>query len=108
MQYSSKIFFFEDKKDKSKVKLPAVVKKQDILSKIEGWFANFRENREKTKYLDNTIKSTVITQTEVTPSSKNIFQEELQREITEKTTSHEQTPLPNIQEQEMSNFNIGG
>ena len=93
---------------KSKVKLPAVVKKQDILSKIEGWFANFRENREKTKYLDDTIRSTVITQTEVTPSSKSIFQEELQREITEKAISHEQAPLPNTPEQEMSNFNIGG
>ncbi len=102
--------YFEDKKNnnKSKVKLPAVVKKQDILSKIEGWFANFRENREKTKYLDDTIRSTVITQTEVTPSSKSIFQEELQREITEKAISHEQAPLPNAPEQEMSNFNIGG
>ena len=102
--------YFEDKKNnnKSKVKLPAVVKKQDILSKIEGWFANFRENREKTKYLDDTIRSTVITQTEVTPSSKSIFQEELQREITEKAISHEQAPLPNTPEQEMSNFNIGG
>ena len=67
-----------------------------------------RENREKTKYLDDTIRSTVITQTEVTPSSKSIFQEELQREITEKAISHEQAPLPNTPEQEMSNFNIGG
>lgn len=100
--------YFEDKKDKSKAKLPAVVERQGILSKIKGWFANFRENREKSKYLDDTIIANVVTQTEATSPSKNTFLEELQRGFTKKSKSHEQTPLPNIPDQEMSKSDIGG
>lgn len=100
--------YFEDKKDKSKAKLPSVVEKQGILSKIKGLFANFRENREKAKYLDDTIRSNVVIQTEATLLSKNTFQGELQRGVTEKSKSHEQTPLPNIPNQEISKADIGG
>ena len=100
--------YFEDKKDKSKAKLPAVVEKQGILSKIKGLFANFREKREKAKYLDDTIKSTVITQAEPTSPTKNTFQTDLQRGISEPSKSTEQSLSTNLPDQEISKSDIGG
>lgn len=91
--------YFEDKKNKNKATLPAIIEKKGVLSKIQGWFAKFRENREKNKYLDNTIKSTVVTQTKETLSGKDVFKDELKKEITEKPKVYEQTSLSNIPKQ---------
>lgn len=100
--------YFEDKKDKSKAKLPAVIEKQGLLSKIKGWFANFRENREKAKYLNDTIKATTVTQAESTSQTKNAFQTDLQREISEISKSTEQSIPTNTPDQEVSKSDIGG
>ena len=100
--------YFEDKKDKSKAKLPAVVEKQGFLSKIKGWFANFRENREKAKYFDDTIKSTVVAQVEQNSTTKKSFQADLQRGISEPSKAVEQYLSAKIQDREMSKTDIGG
>lgn len=97
--------FYEDKKNKNKAKLPAVVERQGILSKIKGWFANFRENRENAKYLNDTIRANIVAQT--TPPDKSVFQYELQREVTEQSTPLRQTSLPNMSNKEMSKYEIG-
>ncbi len=100
--------YFEDKKDKSKAKLPAVVEKQGFLSKIKGWFANFRENREKAKYFDDTIKSTVVAQFEQNSTTKKSFQADLQRGISEPSKAVEQYLSEKIPDREMSKTDIGG
>lgn len=100
--------YFEDKQDKSKAKLPAVVEKQGFLSKIKGWFANFRENREKAKYFDDTIKSTVVAQVEQNSTTKKFFQADLQRGISESSKAVEQYLSAKIPDQEMSKTDIGG
>lgn len=100
--------YFEDKKDKSKAKLPAVVEKQGFLSKIKGWFANFRENREKAKYFDDTIKSTVVAQVEQNSTTKKSFQADLQRGISEPSKAVEQYLSAKKPDREMSKTDIGG
>lgn len=90
--------YFEDKKDKSKAKLPAVIEKQGFLSRIKGWFTNFRENREKAKYLDSNIKSTIVSQKEYSSPTKNNFQKDFQRGISK---SMEQSLSTNILDQEL-------
>lgn len=100
--------YFEDKKDKSKAKLPAVVEKQGFLSKIKGWFANIRENREKAKYFDDTIKSTLVVQVEQNSTTKKFFQADLQRGISESSKAVEQYLSAKIPDQEMSKTDIGG
>lgn len=100
--------YFEDKKDKSKAKLPAVVEKQGFLSKIKGWFANFRENREKAKYFDDTIKSTVVAQFDQNSTTKKSFQADLQRGISEPSKVVEQYLSAKIPDREMSKTDIGG
>lgn len=100
--------YFEDKKDKSKAKLPAVVEKQGFLSKIKCWFANFRENREKAKYFDDTIKSTVVAQFEQNSTTKKSFQADLQRGISEPSKAVEQYLSAKIPDREMSKTDIGG
>lgn len=100
--------YFEDKKDKSKTKLPAVVEKQGIISKIKGLFANFRENREKAKYLDDTIKSNVVTKVEPKTPTKDTLQADLQRGISEPSKVIEKSLSTEIPNQEMSKSDIGG
>ncbi|MGN1351853.1 MAG: ATP-binding protein [Clostridia bacterium] len=76
--------YFEDKKDKSKTKLPAVVEKQGFLSKLKGWFANFREKRENAKYLDDTIRASTVVQATIpdkSSSPQSTFQEQLSQGI---------------------------
>ena len=75
---------------------------------MKGWFANFRENRENIKYLDDTIRTNIVIQPKTTPPSKSTFQNELQRVVSEKAKSHEQTQVPNVPEQEMFKSDIGG
>ncbi len=82
--------YFEDKKNKSKEQLPVVMEKQGILSKIKKWFANFKENRENAKYLDNTIKVKTVTQTDSVSQSKKTFQKELQKGVTEQSKIKEE------------------
>ena len=98
--------YFEDKKDKSKGDLPVVAEKQGILTNIKGIFANFREKREKTKYLDNTIKSTIITQVESNLPTKNAFKTDLQQGISELSKLKEHNLFTNISEQEISKSEI--
>ena len=100
--------YFEDKKDKSKSKLPAVVERQRILSRIKGWFANLKENREKDKYLDETIKSTIVVQADQSSTTKNSFQADLHREISEYSKAVEQSLSTETPDQEMSKTDIGG
>lgn len=100
--------YFEDKKYKGKTNLPIVIEKQGIFSKIKGWFANFKETREKAKYLDDTIKSSIVTQAEGTSHIKNAFQEELQKGVTDKSQLLGKTQLPNIRDKEISKYDIGG
>lgn len=80
--------YFEDKKDKSKVKLPTVVEKQGFLSKIKDWFANFRENSEN-PYLDPTIKSVVIAQVNQNLTTKKPFHMGLQQKISKPSKAME-------------------
>lgn len=99
--------YFEDKKDKNKAKLPTVVEKQGIFSKLKGIFANIRENREKLKYLDSTIKANNITPADVALPSKNSFQAELQQNTSEKSNTVGQTISHDTSEQEMFKSDIG-
>lgn len=102
--------YFEDKKDKSKEKLPTIIEKQGILSKIKRWFANFRENAEKVKYLDDTIRANTVTQPKPISRSSTIFQAELQKGISEKSKPFEENSLPdsNKPTQKMYKSDIGG
>ena len=100
--------YFEDKKDKSKTKLPAIVEKQGFLSKIKGLFASLREKRENSKYLNDTIKSTVVEQIEPIATTKNPFQADLQRGISEPSKAVEQSLSVEIPDQEISKTDIGG
>ena len=89
--------YFEDKKDKSKAKLPAVVEKQGFLSKLKGWFANFREKRENAKYLDDTIKASTVVQATVpdkSASPQSTFQEQLSQGIHKETSTKSQPEEP--------------
>jgi len=98
--------YFEDKKNRSNSKLLEVAKRQDIFSKIKGWFVNLRENREKVKYLNDAIKANVVSQD--TSTGRTTFQDELQIEDSKKAEFHEQTKSTNIPNKEISNLNIGG
>lgn len=100
--------YFEDKKEKSNEKLPAVMKKQGLLSKIKGYFANFKEYREKSKYLDNTIKSTIVSQVDKSSITKNIFQADLQLKNIEHSKEVGKSLVTEIPNQEMSKTDIGG
>lgn len=100
--------YFEDKKEKSNEKLPAVMKKQGLLSKIKGYFANFKEYREKSKYLDNTIKSTIVSQVDKSSITKNIFQADLQLKNIEHLKEVGKSLVTEIPNQEMSKTDIGG
>ena len=101
--------YFEDKKDKSKNKLPAVMEKQGFLSKIKGWFVNLRENREKDKYIDTSVRSNVVSQDKQTSTIKKSFQGDIQQGFSEilpkDTPALAYTELPNS---EVSKFEIGG
>ena len=66
------------------------MEKQGILSKIKKWFANFKENSENAKYLDNTIKVKTVTQTDSVSQSKKTFQKELQKGVTEQSKIKEE------------------
>lgn len=98
--------YFEDKKNKSKEQLPVVMEKQGILSKIKRWFADFKENRENAKYLDNTIKVNTVTQTDSVSQSKRTFQKELQKEVTKQSKSKEESLSPNISSSTISRTDI--
>ena len=98
--------YFEDKKNKSKEQLPVVMEKQGILSKIKRWFADFKENRENAKYLDNIIKVNTVTQTDSVSQSKRTFQKELQKEVTKQSKSKEESLSPNISSPTISRTDI--
>ena len=98
--------YFKDKQNKSNVKLPEVIEKQGIISKIKKWLANFREHKEKAKYLDDTIRANKITQN--TSLGKNTFQDELQKEVTEPQKYEEQNLMTKKVDKEISNTEIGG
>ena len=88
--------YFEDKKNKNKEHLLAVIEKQGILSKITRLFTNFKENRENKKYLDDTIKANILTKTDSISKSKTKFQEELQKETTKQLETKKILSQPNI------------
>ena len=98
--------YFEDKKHKSKEKLPAIMERQGMLSKIKRWFADFKENRENTKYLDNTIKANTVTQTDSISQSKRTFQKELQKGVTKQSESKEESLSPNKSSSTISRTDI--
>lgn len=100
--------YFEDKKDKGRTQLPAVVEKQGFLSKIKGWFTNFREKRENSKYLNDTIKSRVVEQAEQSATTQKSFQADLQRGISEHSKAVEHSLPVEIPNQETSKTDIGG
>lgn len=84
--------YFEDKKETRKNKLPEVVKKQGLLSKVKNLFANRKERKEKSKYLDATIKANRVETSDVENSIRNEFQVELQSNRTDKSDFlHQQT-----------------
>lgn len=91
--------YFEEKRDKNKEKLPAVVEKQGILSKIKNRFANFRENRQNAKYYDDNIKSTVV-QVEPNFTTEKIFQVNLQQGISEPSKAAKQYSSAKVPDRE--------
>ncbi len=100
--------YFADKKEKSKATLPAVIEKQGVLLKIRGIFANFREKRENEKYLDDTIKSTVVAHVGKSSTTGNSFQDDLHQEISELSKANEQSVSIDMLHQENSKSDIGG
>ena len=100
--------YFEDKKDKGRTQLPAVVEKQGFLSKIKGWFANFIEKRENSKYLNDIIRSRVVEQAEQSATTQKSFQADLQRGISEHSKAVEHSLPMEIPDQETSKNDIGG
>ena len=100
--------YFADKKDKSKNKLPTVMEKREILSKIKGIFANFKEKRENAKYLDDTIKSTVVAQVDKSSITRHAFQDDLQQGISEPSKAKEQSLSTEILYEENSIIDKGG
>ena len=91
--------YFEDKKDKSKAQCPTVVGPKRILLKIKERFAKFIEKRKISKYLNDVIKSTVVTHVDNTSPTQNTFQTDLQQTISEPSKSAQQASHTNIQEQ---------
>ena len=80
--------YFNDKKTKTKAL--AIKEEQGIISKIKKIFANIKENKEKMRYLDDTIKSNIIYPTEPISNEKKAFQVELPKETNEETKSKKQ------------------
>ena len=76
--------YFEDKKEKQKAKLPAVIQKQGILSKLKGLFASLKEKRNNSKYIDDSIVARDVTPSQSTESEKSKFQSELEKGIPSK------------------------
>ncbi len=72
--------YFEDKKEKNNIKLPAVIEKQGVLSRIKTWFANRRENKDKIKYLDDSIHSKVVAQVDSNDIPRRSLQDSLHHE----------------------------
>lgn len=58
--------------------------------------------------MDDSIKSMVVAQVDQHENTKNAFQGELQREISEPLKTVEQILLTEKTNQEMSKFDIGG
>lgn len=98
--------YFEDKKNKNK--LPAIVEKHGIISKIKGLFDNYKEKREKAKYLNNTIKSTVVTPIKPSLAVKNTFKTDLQSGVLKQSKLMDQSLSTNIPDQKISKSEIGG
>ena len=88
--------YFEDKKNKNKKNLPTVIEKQGVISKISRLFAKVKENRENKKYLDDTLKANIITQTDSASQNKTKFQEELRNQATEQFEIKEYSSKRNI------------
>ncbi len=69
--------YFEDRKEKQKAKLPAIVDKPGIFSKLKNLFTGYKEKRENVKYIDSSIKSHSIPVLANIETEKNKFQSDL-------------------------------
>lgn len=86
--------YFEDKKDRSKTELPVVPQKNKILSKIKSMLSRFGGEKENLKYLDNEIRSTIVSQ--ATPSGKSTFRADLESKSLGDTKPKKQIESPSI------------
>lgn len=100
--------YFEDKKDKNKKKLPTIVEKQGILSKLRSLFSSFSEKRENMKYLDDSIKSKIIKKNNSKTTTESSLQPELQQEIIEISKEIEESLSIETPNQEVPENDIGG
>ena len=99
--------YFEDKKEKAVSNLPVMPAKKGIFSKIKGWFEAIKENREKAKYLDNTIRSVILSQTDTT-SSTNTFMEGLKESNLDKPEPNKNVSPKGISDQAITKTDFGG
>lgn len=95
--------YFEDKREKNK--LPQVYKRQAILSRIKGVFADFRKNA---KYLDKKVRANRVVQGQTVTDSRRMFQDELKKESLEKAKLKEHSEISNIPDKESHNQDIRG
>ena len=98
--------YFEDKKQKAK--LPAVIQKQGILSKLKGLFASLKEKRNNSKYIDDSIVARDVTPSQSTESEKSKFQSELEKGIPSKFKIVEQENRTIAEHQDKVQTDIGG
>ena len=100
--------YYEDKKGKNEAKLPAVMEKQSILSKLKGWIVKLQISKEKTEYLDNTIKSNILMKTQNILNSQKIYRETLQKNTLKEIRISEQYSISNLNSKEISGTELGG
>ena len=75
--------YYKDRREKEK--LPAVIEKQGVLSKIRKIFDRFRKDSKTDKYLDDTIRANKISSAEPNINKKGKFKEELRKEAKSKS-----------------------
>lgn len=100
--------YYEDKKAKQQQKLPAVIEKEGIMSRIKNWFNKIRGNSENTKYLDDTIKANEVIKTAIKSKEKTSFEIELTKDITNRLNPIEHTQTQDKTMQELFDYDIGG
>lgn len=84
--------YFKDRLENRNNKLPELPQQKGVFSKIKKVLQNVKQNKKNSKYLDETIKSKVITSSNSSNNNQDIFKENIQVDNN-----------PNIQIQKHSN-----
>lgn len=97
--------YFEDKKNRDKIQLPAVIEKQGIISRIQKMISNVRQ---KSKYIDKTVESSTVEPVGDYSIKKDNIREKLQAESVKQSEVSELVQPSNKSPKEVTTDEIGG